>query len=75
MQLSYCCWVNGLGNASAGQPTWSAHDNSLMQVSAMVPESCSAGAYPCNDNGLWVATGNNCYDTSCKTTYGQIYVR
>ena len=75
MQLSYCCWVNGLGNGNAGQPTWSAHDNSLLTLSSMVTEACTPGVYPCNDDGVWVANGYNCYDTSCKTTYGEIYVR
>ncbi|GAB4568626.1 MAG: hypothetical protein Tsb0020_22290 [Haliangiales bacterium] len=73
--LATCCWAGGLGNTPAGQATWSTHDLSLLTRARLIPVSCSAGVYPCNEAGLAVADSSFCYDTSCKVPYAEIYVR
>jgi len=74
-QLSECCWANGLGNTPAGYPSWQVYDNSLLELSRLSAYSCSAGAYPCNDLGYTIDRAYNCYDSSCKVTWAEMYVR
>jgi hypothetical protein len=74
-QLSECCWANGLGNTPVGYPSWQVYDNSLLELSRLTDYSCSAGAYPCNDLGHAVNRAYNCYDTSCKVSWAELYVR
>ncbi len=73
-QLSSCCWANGLGNTPNGYATWETYDNSLLQLSRIAMGTCSAGNYPCSDAGHYNA-GTNCYDSSCKVTWAEMYVR
>ena len=71
---SSCCWVNGLGNTPNGQATWSTYDNSLLQSTNLSQGTCTAGNYPCNDNGTYNA-GSNAYSSSNKVTWAEMYVR
>ena len=73
-QLSSCCWANGLGNTPNGYASWESYDNSLLQLSRISSSTCSAGNYPCNDAGYYNG-GTNCYDSSCKVTWAEMYVR
>ena len=75
MQLAECCWTPGLGNTPGGQADWKTHDLSLLQESYLQPLSCTAGSYPCNDNGFENDDAYNCYDESCKVTYALMFVR
>ena len=70
-----CCWAGGLGNAPNGHQTWRQHDLSLVQSSTMSVSSCTAGTYPCNDNGRVLDNSSFCYGTSCKVTWAEVYVR
>ncbi len=74
-QLATCCWAAGLGNTPRGQPTWSSHDLSLLRLDRLTPERCIAGEYPCNDAGFQNPYEGFCYDTSCKLTWAEVYVR
>jgi hypothetical protein len=75
LQLASCCWTAGLGNNPGGGTGWRGHDMSLLQLSHLNPASCSAGAYPCNENGLVNPNGDFCYDTSCKQSWAELFVR
>ncbi len=70
-----CCWVAGLGNAPNGQADWRTHDLSLLKVANVVPMSCSAGAWPCNADGAYANDSYYCYDTSCKQSWAEVYIR
>ena len=72
--LQSCCWTNGLANCTSCGAQWRSHDLSLLKLSRLSPSSCSAGAYPCNENG-WYNGGASCYDTSCKVQWADVYVR
>jgi hypothetical protein len=74
-QNATCCWAGGLGNTPGGQATWSTHDLSLVQSATMLPTTCTAGVYPCNDVGYQLDYSSFCYGTSCKVTYAELYVR
>jgi hypothetical protein len=74
-QLATCCWTPGVGNTPSGQATWDDYDLSLLRLAHLNPSTCSAGSYPCNDLGYENPNSNNCYDTSCKSTYAEMYVR
>jgi len=73
--LSTCCWTNGLGNTPNGYATWEVYDNSMLLASQLVASSCTPGDYPCNGAGYEHNSSYNCYDESCKTTYGAVWVR
>jgi len=75
MQLADCCWTPGLGNTPSGQADWDDHDLSLLQLANLNPSSCTAGSYPCNDQGYYNPYDDNCYDESCKLTWAEIFVR
>ena len=75
MQMASCCWTPGMGNTPSGQATWSAYDLSLLTLSSMTPETCTAGNYPCNDAGYYFNTSGWSYSTSNKVIWGEIYVR
>lgn len=75
MQMASCCWTPGMGNTPSGQATWSAYDLSLLTLTAMTPETCTAGNYPCNDAGYYFNTSGWSYSTSNKVIWGEIYVR
>ena len=70
-----CCWAGGLGNAPNGHRTCRQHDLSLVQSSTLSVSSCTAGTYPCNDNGRVLDNSSFCYDTSCKVTWAEVCVR
>ena len=74
LTLQECCWTNGLGNTPAGHETWQTHDLSLLRAANLTRGSCTAGTYPCNPRGYWNA-GASCYDTTCKVSWAQVYVR
>jgi hypothetical protein len=67
-------WVDGLGNTPNGGNRWSSHDHSILEAGNINPTSCS-GSWPCNDNGLRQNENGQCYDTSCKVTWVEVYVR
>ena len=76
LQLANCCAVFGLGNTPAGSSGWETYDNSLMSLATISTVACDpSGGYPCNDNGWWHSISSFCFDSSCKTAYGQVYVR
>jgi hypothetical protein len=75
LELATCCWTSGLGNTPGGQASWRTHDLSLLQLSRLLPQTCTAGAYPCNENGLRFNQSGFCYDTSCKVAWATMYVR
>ncbi len=70
-----CCWVAGLGNAPNGQANWSTHDLSILQVGNITATACTAGTWPCNDDGATASSATFCYDASCKQTWAEVYVR
>jgi len=70
-----CCWVAGLGNAPNGQASWRTHDLSLLDVGNITPETCTAGTWPCNDDGYYADDSGFCYDSSCKQTFAEVYIR
>jgi len=74
MQLSSCCWVNGLGNTPNGQASWEVYDLSLLELSRLTGSTCTSGSYPCNDAGYY-NSGTNGYTSSTKVTYAEVYVR
>ena len=74
-QNATCCWVAGAGNTPGGQADWSAHDLSLLQSAYLATETCTAGSYPCNAEGLRFSSSGFCYGTSCKQTWAELYVR
>ena len=74
-QLAECCWAPGLGNTPSGQASWEVYDLSLLQIANINPISCTAGSYPCNDQGWVNPNTENCYGTSCKVTWAEMYVR
>ncbi len=73
--LSSCCWTNGLGNTPNGYSTWEVYDNSMLQASKLVSESCTAGNYPCNPAGVYHNSSYACYDESCKVVTSAVWVR
>jgi hypothetical protein len=70
-----CCWVGGLGNAPSGQPSWRTHDLSIIQGANLTPQTCTSGTWPCNDDGATFSQSSFCYDTSCKQTWAEVWVR
>ncbi|MCG8421675.1 MAG: hypothetical protein MJE77_27460 [Proteobacteria bacterium] len=75
LNLASCCWAGGLGNTPAGQAEWSTHDLSLLTRDRLIVEPCTAGVYPCNDNGVIIPQGSFCYNTLCKVAYAEVYLR
>ncbi len=73
LQLESCCWAGGLGNTPSGYPTWEIYDNSLLKLTRIAPKSCTAGLYPCNDNGYY--TEGFAYTYESKVTWAEIYLR
>ena len=73
LQLASCCWAGGLGNTPGGQASWKLYDNSLLDSSHLGTSTCSAGVYPCNDDGLVWSQFTYTYDS--KVTWAEIYVR
>ncbi len=69
-----CCWTMGLANCPSCYPSWDDYDQSLLQANRIVAESCTPGAYPCNDLGYWNA-GSPCYDYTCKTQRAEVWGR
>ena len=74
-QAAACCWVGGAGNTPNGQVQWRTHDGSFIRASGMGVSSCTAGVYPCNANGRVLSYDSFCYDSSCKETWAELYVR
>ena len=70
-----CCWVGGLGNAPNGQASWKTHDLSLLDVNRITAQTCTPGTWPCNDDGYVADYNGFCYDSSCKQTFAEVYVR
>ena len=74
-QAATCCWVGGAGNTPGGQAQWRTHDGSFVQASTMSVTTCTASSYPCNANGKVLRDSSFCYDSSCKETWAELYVR
>ncbi|WP_222615322.1 EGF domain-containing protein [Persicimonas caeni] len=70
-----CCWVDGLSNTPSGQATWQTEDHSMVKLSNIVPQACTTGQWPCNDNGLSQTQSAQCYDASCKVVWVEVFVR
>ncbi len=73
--LATDAWVDGLTNTPGGQSTWITEDHSMVKLSNLTPQSCTAGNWPCNDNGLMQDAASQCYDASCKVRWVAIFVR
>lgn len=75
LNIASCCWAGGLGNTPGGSAGWRGFDLSLLTRDRLVPEPCTAGEYPCNDNGVHINANRFCQDTACMTPYAEVYVR
>ncbi|MDP2310596.1 MAG: MopE-related protein, partial [Pseudomonadota bacterium] len=75
VQLTECCWTPGMGNTPAGYPSWDDYDLSLLQASRLAVQSCTAGVYPCNDNGVQFTNASSGYTWETKVVYAETYVR
>ncbi|MDP2313426.1 MAG: MopE-related protein [Pseudomonadota bacterium] len=75
VQLTECCWTPGMGNTPAGYASWDDYDLSLLQASRLAVQSCTAGVYPCNDNGKQFTNASSGYTYETKVVYAETYVR
>ncbi|MCB9745800.1 MAG: hypothetical protein H6740_24710 [Alphaproteobacteria bacterium] len=75
IQMADCCWTNGIGNCPTCQSSWQTHDLSLLNLSRLNVGTCTAGTYPCNDNGRYFTRSQHCYGPECKVDYAELYVR
>ncbi len=75
VQLTECCWTPGMGNTPAGYATWDDYDLSLLQADRLAVQSCTAGVYPCNDNGVQFTNASSGYTYETKVVYAETYVR
>ncbi|MES2644481.1 MAG: MopE-related protein [Myxococcota bacterium] len=75
VQLTECCWTPGMGNTPSGYPTWDDYDLSLLQADRLAVVSCTAGEYPCNDNGVQFTNASSGYTYETKVVYAETYVR
>ncbi|MCB9744702.1 MAG: hypothetical protein H6741_26955 [Alphaproteobacteria bacterium] len=73
--LASCCWAGGPGNCPTCQGYWQTHDLGMLSLSNVIPETCTAGVYPCNDNGYTLSQGGFSYDTAKKAVFAEMYVR
>jgi hypothetical protein len=76
LQTATCCWVPGIGNNPGGPGGgWTGHDLSLVKKANLVSETCNPNVWPCNPQGKVLPYASLCYDTSCKQSWAQMYIR